>query len=184
MWRPKQMLYGTSLPLKLKPWLLDTGSLTQRLITSCDGSFCVRVIRQHWASPLLNESRRLRMPRGKLALIREVHLLCDDQPWVFARTVIPAKTLRGPLRRLAHLQNKSLGAILFANKSIVRTGLEIAHIDKDQQIYKLATGHLALTSQPVWGRRSVFSLHHHPLLVSEIFLPQIGDYRGHELQAI
>jgi chorismate--pyruvate lyase len=172
-------LYGAALPKPLKPWLLDTGSLTQRLITSCDGAFCVRVLNQHWARPHINESQRLRMPANEYALIREVHLLCDGEPWVFARTVIPPHTLRGPLRRLARLQNKSLGAVLFANKAIVRTGLEIAHIDKDRQIYKLATGHLPQTTQPIWGRRSVFSLHRRSLLVSEIFLPQIGDYRAH-----
>jgi chorismate lyase len=41
----------------------------------------------------------LRLPLR--ALIREVHLLCDDRPWVFARTIIPISTLRGRERRLA-----------------------------------------------------------------------------------
>lgn len=122
-----------------------------------------------------NEARTLNIRRGSYALVRQVYLLCGDQPWVFARTVIPPNTLKGKQRRLARLGQKPLGAVLFADKSMQRTEMEVACITGDQQLYRMATHHLTQVNQPIWGRRSVFFLHRHPLLVSEIFLPEIGD---------
>lgn len=178
LWRSRRLHYGTTIPEHLAPWLFDSGSLTQRLMESCHGTFSISVLRQGWGRPLLNEAQRLEMPVSEYALIRQVHLCCDGVPWVFARTVIPAKTLTGAQRRLAHLGTKSLGAVLFANRSMRRTQLELACIAKGQQIYTLATQHLPGESRKIWGRRSVFSLHQHSLLVSEIFLPQLGPYRA------
>lgn len=179
VWRPKRLMYGAAIPTSLRPWIFDTGSLTQRLTESCDGQFCVKLLAQYWARPMLNEAQRLNMPVKSMALIRQVHLLCNGVPWVFARTVIPPRTLTGPQRRLAYLGDKSLGAVLFADKSLTREELEIACIAKGQQIYTLAVRHLVEENHTLWGRRSVFSLHQHPLLVSEIFLPPIGAYRIH-----
>lgn len=177
VWRPRRLLYGNNIPEQLRAWIFDTGSLTQRLIESCEGEFCVKLLSQYWARPMFNEAQRLGMPAKEVALIRQVHLLCEGVPWVFARTVIPPHTLTGPQRRLAYLGNKSLGAVLFANKSLTREELEIACIANGQQIYKLAVKHLNDETRNIWGRRSVFSLHNRPLLVSEIFLPPIGPYR-------
>lgn len=124
---------------------------------------------------MLNEAQRLDMRPSSYAWIRQVHLLCGEQPWVFARTVIPPHTLRGKQRRLSRLGKKPLGAVLFADKSMRRTEMEIACILPGQQLYQLATHHMALTEHAIWGRRSVFFLNRNPLLVSEIFLPEIGD---------
>ncbi|MGD8560787.1 MAG: chorismate lyase [Gammaproteobacteria bacterium] len=175
VWRPKRQLYNINLAPSLANWLFDPASLTERIIEACDGRFSVRVLRQGWTFPMLNEARTLKMRRGSYALVRQVHLLCNDQPWVFARTVIPPKTLRGKQRRLARLGQKPLGALLFADKSMQRTEMEIARIQPGQQMYQLATYHQAQQQQPIWGRRSVFYLNHRPLLVSEIFLPTVGE---------
>lgn len=124
---------------------------------------------------MLNEAKTLNMRINGRALVREVHLLCNNEPWVFARTVIPPHTLKGKLRRLAKLGKKPLGAVLFADKSMQRTEMEIACIHPGQQLYQLATHHLSHCDEPIWGRRSVFFLNKHPLIVSEIFLPRVGS---------
>lgn len=165
----------TNFDSDLATWLFDSSSLTERLVSACSGSFSVQVLSQGWAHAMLNETKSLNMRISSHALVREVHLLCDGQPWVFARTVIPPHTLRGKQRRLAKLGKKPLGAVLFADKSMHRTEMEIACITPDQQLYQLATRHLEGSEQPIWGRRSVFFLNKHPLMVSEIFLPQIGN---------
>ena len=178
LWRSRRLCYGTAIPEHLTNWLFDSGSLTQRLIESCPGPFSIRVLSQGWGRPLLNEAQRLGMRRPQLALIRQVHLCCNGVPWVFARTVIPPKTLTGAQRRLAHLGTKSLGAVLFANRNLQRSEMELACIANGQQIYTLATEHLPGETRTLWGRRSLFTLHKHTLLVSEIFLPQTGPYRA------
>lgn len=175
VWRPMRQIHHTMLDRDLATWLFDSSSLTERLISACSGSFSVQVLNQGWAHAMLNEAKTLNMRMTRRALVREVHLLCDEQPWVFARTIIPPHTMRGKRRRLAKLGQKPLGAVLFADKSMQRSEMEIACIKPGQQLYALATHHLEAADQPIWGRRSVFYLNRHPLMVSEIFLPQIGS---------
>ncbi|WP_455223262.1 chorismate--pyruvate lyase family protein [Kaarinaea lacus] len=175
VWRPIRQLHHVKLEPKLAKWLFDSSSLTERLIEACSGKFCVRVLQEGWGHPMLNEARRLDMRPSSYAWIRQVHLLCKEQPWVFARTVIPPHTLRGKQRRLARLGKKPLGAVLFADKSMQRTEMEIACILPGQQLFEVATHHMANAEQEIWGRRSVFFLNRNPLLVSEMFLPTIGD---------
>lgn len=175
VWRPKRQISHAMLDRNLATWLFDSSSLTERLIGACSGSFSVQVLSQGWANTMLNEAKTLKMRVTRRAFVREVHLLCEGQPWVFARTIIPPHTLRGKRRRLAKLGQKPLGAVLFADKSMQRSEMEIACIQPGQQLYQLAMHHLPSSDQAIWGRRSVFYLNKRPLMVSEIFLPQIGS---------
>ncbi len=111
------------------------------------------------------------MRRGGLAIIRQVQLLCDERPWVYARTVIPVSSLSGRLRRLTHLGARPLGAMLFADRGMRRGVVELARIRPGEMLYTDAVRDLWQTHDEIWGRRSIFRLAHKPLLVSEIFLP-------------
>jgi chorismate--pyruvate lyase len=162
-----------TVPAKWRPWLSDTGSLTQRLIEVCDGELSVQVLRQTLGVPRLSERRALRLPTRRLALIREVLLLGAGVPWVYARSIIPLSTLTGRLRRLRHLDNRPLGALLFSDPSMCREPVEVAcYNDPRAQL----PARLAINQAPLWGRRSVFRLDTKPLLVSEIFLPDFKPY--------
>ena len=177
-WRPAASYRHTSIPDELRDWLLDADSLTSRILRQCD-HFRVQVSAQNRQRPMLSEALKMGINTKVSGLVREVHLLCKDRPWVFARTFIPLKTLRGKERRLAYLGDKPLGAYLFARPDMRRGEIEIACIRAGQPLYELA---LAGTSQrpeknrpeQIWGRRSVFYLSDKPLLVSEIFLPDLG----------
>ncbi len=173
-WRVQRQL-STQPPQTIEPWLFDSGSLTRRLIQACSGQFSVEVISQAWQRPMLNESRRLGLPAHRFAWVRQVRLYCDDQAWVFARTVIPPSSLRGPLQYLANLGTRPLGAVLFSEPTMRRDALEVCCLRSEHRMYSTATQHLAAhgNNDCLWGRRSVFYLHAKPLLVSEIFLPGI-----------
>jgi chorismate--pyruvate lyase len=170
-WKPGRYFLRRSIPQGLSGWLLDTASLTLRLQRLCPGKFKVRVLSQVWGIPTIDEARALGMQAGHLAIIRQVHLLCDSQPWVYARTVIPVTSLRGKLQRLAHLGARPLGGMLFADPGMQRAPVELARISRGQSVYKAATCHLRQRPAEIWGRRSVFRLFNRPLLVSEVFLP-------------
>jgi chorismate--pyruvate lyase len=161
-------------PPDLLHWLLDPTSLTQRLRAACGGRFRVAPRFQGWRRPLLNEARRLGQRPEAYAYVREVHLLCDERPWVFARTVIPAATLQGRRRRLAKLGRRPLGAVLFADRSMRRSPVEVARLGPGQDLFGRAVAPLREVPAAIWGRRSVFFLNEQPLLVNEIFLPGIG----------
>ena len=159
---------------QLLDWLLDPNSLTQRLRRTCRGLFRVIPVSQRRQRPQLNEAQALGVQPQVMCFIREVHLLCDEQDWVFARTVIPVSTLTGPRRRLTRLGKKPLGAILFADPSMKRSHIQVARIRPGQALFENATARLKTKPAEIWGRRSAFFLGGQPLLVSEIFLPDIG----------
>lgn len=172
-WQPYSRLNYKEIDPSILSWLLDPASLTQRLIAQCRGRFRVEVLDESWARPSSDERRALGMDSTSVARIRQVRLLCDDVPWVFARTVIPYNTLQGSVRRLKLLGNRSLGEVLFADKSMVRGQLEIAGIHVGAPLYRKATRGLKKSPAVIWGRRSVFYLSNKPLLVSEIFLADL-----------
>jgi chorismate--pyruvate lyase len=170
-WKPNSFYLRTDIPATLSGWLLDTASLTLRLQQMCPGRFRVRVLSQAWGRPAQDEVRVLGMQRGRRAIIRQVQLLCDGRPWIYARTVIPITSLRGRLQRLAHLGTRPLGGVLFADPGMQRGGVELARIQAGQALYTADRRHLRQRPVEIWGRRSVFRLDNKPLLVSEIFLP-------------
>jgi len=171
VWSPRSRLLRASVPSTVLDWLLYEASLTRRLQTVCPGRFRVRVLSQGWARPMLNEAQALQLDPNKYAMVRQVQLLCDETPWVYARTIIPRATLSGSLRRLAHLQSQSLGAVLFASPTMRRGEVEVANVVANSKLHELLEGRDGHLPAAVWGRRSVFHVHNKPLLVSEFFLP-------------
>lgn len=163
----------SGIPDPVYHWLGDTGSLTKRLIDFCQGQFSVRLLHQGWGQPLNTESRLLGTRRAETAMVREVELLCDIQPLVFARTLIPATSLTGGARRLAQLGNKPLGAVLFADPATQRSRIQIARISPRYPLYAAATDHLEHKPAELWGRRTLFLYAGKPILVNEIFLPGV-----------
>ncbi len=173
MWRAADHVLRATLPRRLLPWLYDRGSLTLRLKQASGGDFRVQVLSQGWQRPLLNERLALAMRHQEYALVRQVLLICKGEPWVYARSVIPVRTMSGAGRQLAMLGNRPLGAFLFANNGVVREPMEIACVRPDEMIYDDALAGSGLEQQKVWGRRSVFRFEQKPLLVNEFFLPSI-----------
>jgi chorismate--pyruvate lyase len=145
--------------------LLDSGSLTARLIALSAGDFRVEVVTQGWGRPNLSEARALRIDPRLLVLVREVRLLGCGQPWVHARSLIPATTMTGRHRQLAHLGTRPLGELLFSDQGMQRGVIETAQV----ALYSPSPPQ----STQTWARRSVFFLDHKPLLVSEVFLPAL-----------
>ncbi len=146
-----------------RDWLLNRDSLTQRLIRASDGAFRVQLLGQYWGFPSRDEAQALGMKLRQRALIREVVLHGRNEPWVYARSLLPAKSLGGSLGYLKRLGTKPLGALLFSRPDMRRGPIELACLSPQQLPIDVA--------EPVWGRRSVFYLADQPLLVSEIFLP-------------
>ena len=124
IWRQPRMAKICQVPAELRNWLLDSGSLTKRLQQASDNQFSVQVLNQSVQLPNLSERRALGLAPRRLALIREVLLFGRGVPWVFARSVIPLQTLTGRLRKLRHLDNRPLGALLFSDPTMTREPLE------------------------------------------------------------
>lgn len=173
-WMAGRQLRLCRVPVSTYDWLSDQGSLTARLKRTCTKSFRVHLRGQARGRPLYSEGRLLGIRQGETAIVREVELLCDGVPWVFARTVIPVTSLRGPARRLTMLGTKPLGEVLFADPRTRRVVMEMARIDKRHGLFHTAITSLDTQPDELWGRRTLFYLDGLPLLVNELFLPVVG----------
>ncbi len=169
-WQPAQQAPLGILPQPTRAWLLDEGSLTERL--SSLGDFRVQRLYQGWQRPLASERRLLSQPPRRIALVREVLLLLGDIPVVFARSVFPVTSLTGELTHLRQLQNSSLGAILFNHPSMRRSPFEVARLNGDSGYLPAAQRQ----SSPAWGRRSRFQITGKDLMVSEVFLEHFSPW--------
>ena len=172
-WLPVTRINPSRIPPSLRDCLLDTGSLTSRLARYCQGNFNLRLEGQARQRPLPEETHALQLRRGSYALVREIYLQCNDVPWVYGRSIIPARTCTARERRLAFWGQRSLGNYLFSGRNTRRIEFEIAVIPPQDRLFHLAGKGMASGSSPLWGRRSIFYIRNKPLLVVEVFLDNL-----------
>ncbi|OGV76495.1 MAG: chorismate--pyruvate lyase [Methylotenera sp. RIFCSPLOWO2_02_FULL_45_14] len=153
-------------------WLIDNGSLTARLQQRYH-KFSVQPLTVKYVRPIQDEAAVLHLPIDKTVLVREVLLVGDGFPVVFAHSVLPRNSLRGAWRGLSKLGSKPLGATLFANPKVKRTPLSYKKLSSNHMLHQHATQHLTVKPLYLWARRSIFSLNCANIMVTEVFLPHI-----------
>jgi len=171
IWFCKRLHSRLNIPAGSASWINELGSITQRLRAQYGDCVRVEVLHQHWQRAFISESRLLKIPATKYVLNREVLLYAGDVPLVLARTIIPQSTLQSAQQNLSHLGNRPLGEVIFAYPKLKRLALEVAQVK--QQDWSSIIQKKAIINEDLWGRRTVYSLHQHPLLVSEFFLTEL-----------
>ncbi len=166
-WHPDKP-HAHPLPDIWRPWLLHQGSLTERLRQHWPADFAVELLHQGWGRPCSSERSLLALPFRRWALIREVLLHGGGRPRVFARSIIPAATLKQADPRLGRLGSRALGELLFREAALKRSAFEFTTVPG--QLFHTQLGD-RYAETLLWGRRSCFYLGAHPLLVQEFFLP-------------
>ncbi|MBR7799345.1 chorismate--pyruvate lyase family protein [Undibacterium fentianense] len=165
---------GVQAPQKIADWLSNRDSLTARLMAHSE-QFRVHRLSQGRAKCLADEYAEIRLQRTLQVTAREVLLCCDDVPVVYAHTILPliANAKQWPL--FASLGNRSLGTTLFNDPKVKRGALFYARLHARHPLVKRILS-LDLIQSPVphlWARRSIFTRLGSPLLVTEVFLPDI-----------
>jgi len=168
----RQWFPATALTLRqhlpVLSWLQDPGSLTAALQSHSEGQLNVTVLAQYWGRAEFSEAQALGIAPRADVLIREVILSGANQPWVWARSILPRRSLTGPLRQLSKLSNQPLGGWLFKQPNLRRDALEISRFGPaDPRLPSIIE-----TKGDLWGRRSVFYVNNKPILVAEVFLPE------------
>ena len=125
---------------------------------------------QGLAKPLLADAQCLNQRPYRYALIREVMLNINDQPFVFARTTLPKKVAHS-LQELTHLGSKPLGEVIFSYPALKRVRLDLAKIDSTQ--LNLKTQKLLDGRPHIWARRNTYKINKDVFLVNEFFLPAL-----------
>jgi chorismate--pyruvate lyase len=172
LWRPKLRLCGDLRPpAEFASWLFDATSLTARLQMRYPKNLRLEVLGQNWERATINEARQLAIGPKQLCLERRIVFKVAEEAVVVARTMMPRTSLQGRLRRLTQLGTRPLGAALFADPSTRRIQLEVAWIPPAHPLFPDL-------QYPAWGRRSLFRIADKPILVYEVFLPQLLKRRA------
>ncbi len=155
----------------LYAWLTDRGSLSARLAARFD-SFSVMRLSQARLKPHPDERRHLGARVGEHCIVREVLLLCEGVPRVFAHSLALPRDLSGAWRGLSRLGARPLADMLFGDASVTRHPIEYKQIDARHALYRAALAAVPDMRAPrLWARRSVFMKQGRPLMVTEVFLP-------------
>jgi chorismate--pyruvate lyase len=154
----------------LRPWLVDQGSLTQRIVARCS-DFSVQNLSLRRAYAHGDEFALV--GRRQHSLLRDVSLCCADTPLVYAHSVLPYVSLTGAWARLRFLGNRPLGAALFVNPQVYREALQFRRLDARHPLFLAAVTGVVHPPATLWARRSVFVLASRRILVTEVFLPAI-----------
>jgi len=173
-WTPLLSRRLPGVPPQRHAWLRDPGSLTRSILQTCGVErFGVDLVRQRRGSALPSEARLLDEPFAAAMLVREVRLNCGRKTWVFARTLMPTSGLKGGLAALTKLGRRPLGEVLFSDPTTRRRRIEVARIGPRHHLFAPATAHLRRPPPLLWGRRTLFCYRGSPILVNELFLPDI-----------
>ncbi|EKD53949.1 MAG: hypothetical protein ACD_60C00137G0013 [uncultured bacterium] len=161
-----------NVPAYLHPWILHEGSFMKHLKQKGILDARVQLLNQSWQFPLTDEKQYTGIPNRTYALVREVLILSEDQKWMVARTIVPRQTLTGKQRQLAGLKNRALGSVLFKEPAISRSEFEMTYLPIKNSYHALLKA-AGFQDHRLWARRSLFYWQNKPLLLIEIFLPDM-----------
>jgi len=148
-------------------WLFEPHSLTAKL-KSQSQRFAVKVLSEQKVN-LSQPQQALLSNEVNTVLNREVLLLCDDKPVVYAQSWLPISN-NNTNNQLHNMGERPLGDVIFQDPALKRADIEIARFDDNHSLQSLVS-ELNLPNRSLLGRRSVFSLHNYKFLVCEVFLP-------------
>ena len=170
-WQKTRLNPRQSLSPKLRSWVYEQSSLTQRLRAQYGEAVKVKVLLQRWHLPFFSERQALRLPLHRHCLLREVCLYVDELPLILARTVLPLPTIQIAHRKLSRLGTRPLGEVIFAYPNLARLSTEICHVAEKNWSANLKE--ILPIEHEIVGRRTVYTIDKHPMLVSEFFMPAL-----------
>lgn len=167
---------GVKPTLQMRDWLADTASLTLKL-TARSKEFRVRCLRQEHGACMADEIEAVGLPRRLCVQEREVLLLCDERPMVYAHTIVPLSATTSDWPFFGTLGERSLGTTLFGDPRVTRGAMQFAKLRAAHPLARRASeatgGQVFLA--PLFARRCLYRRKNGVLLVTELFLPAITD---------
>jgi chorismate--pyruvate lyase len=158
-------------------WLGERGSLTARIRAHCS-QFSLRRLGQGMQPPHADEMALLKLPHGRKAWVREVLLLADGVPVVYAHSVARPEVLRHAWRLLVRIGSRPVGDAVFARPLSLRGAIRVRRLQANHPLQRTACAHAGLPSTTaLWARRSAFVHAGQALWVTEVFLPAIAGLR-------
>lgn len=170
---PAYLEQKQSVDTQLFDWLTEPGSLTRRLQQHAR-QFNVEVLRHDESYVSSDEQQFMQHQAGQRPQCREVLLRDGDRAWVFARSIIPSASHQ-LLDALHNIGDNPLGEALFVHPEIQPSAFEFAQFAPNSKIAMLNHQHTGVHRE-IWGRRRIFWIQQHPVLVAEVFLSTAPCY--------
>ena len=137
----------------IESWLIEDGPITKRI--SAKEDFELNLIRDEIGEVDEEDKKYLGDTKGDIK-VREVILLGNKIPKVYAKSLIPVNTIENGFSKLGSLGTKPLGDILF-EKNI---------FNKIEVVYSSFSDEISI----FWGRKTKYLVKSLPFSVMEIFL--------------
>ena len=134
-------------------WLNEPGSITLRIKSFSD--FKLKLLRDGPGEVDANEDDLI-ISNYSENNIREVLLYSDEEPLIYAKSIIPLETIRLGLGVLGNLKENPLGDILFSNPEIKKEYMLFSKFESNKKIF--------------CGRKGIYTVKGFPFSVCEIFL--------------
>ena len=138
---------------EIKSWLLEQGPITKRIKSIAE--FRLELIQDELSDATEDEILFLKIDSEEIR-IREVILYGNENPMVFARTIIPNTTIEKGLKELGKIGNKPLGDILFEKDIFSKEDIVFATFKYEESLF--------------WGRKIKYTVKDQPFSVMEVFL--------------
>lgn len=138
---------------EIKSWLLEQGPITKRIKSIAE--FRLELIQDELSDATDDEILFLKIDSEEIR-IREVILYGNENPMVFARTIIPNTTIEKGLKELGKIGNKPLGDILFEKDIFFKEDIVFATFKDEESLF--------------WGRKIKYTVKDQPFSVMEVFL--------------
>lgn len=164
-----------TIPQKTWNLISHTGSLTEQLRETTNNDIQHKLLSANWGQATLSEQKMLNLSGAERTWIRRIEWHYQETLWVHARVVCPEATLRATGTILPGLGVQSLGEIIFKDPALQRGPFSFSSLTKESPLYPDLTAAIDST-KPVWARRSILYLKEHPILVTEIFTPDMYAY--------
>ena len=134
-------------------WLNESGSITSRIKSFSD--FKLKLLRDG-PGEVDSADDDLIISNYKENNIREVLLYSDEEPLIYAKSIIPLETIRLGLGVLGNLKENPLGDILFSNPEIKKEYMLFSKFESNKKIQALRSHGLRIGMAQTSGIKGTY----------------------------
>jgi chorismate--pyruvate lyase len=172
-WLDARALAKQDVPDVIRGWLTYSTLLSARMRELFGSAYALHVLREHVTTECADATARLGVG-DRTTLLREIEIVNGETRAMFAQTWMPTSTLQSQAW-LRELGRRSLGETLAQAGSVERSPLEFARLSGPDALLARAMPD-APRDTVLWARRSVFAIAGAPILVTEVFLPELEQW--------
>lgn len=170
MWQSDAIFELHLVSAALRYWLELPSSMTEQMHQICS-NVVVEVVHNEFCTPHPDESAKLKLAPNTRVWCREVVMKCDQEAWLYARTMIPEYNLKGKVLGLTKIGGTPIGNVLFSDPATRRSSFEFTLVSPKSFYATQASHQVGPIQEPLWARRSIFTYDHQDILLTEVFLP-------------